>query len=394
MLEYCRNLVVGGLNVNINKQRCNLQIAPLSYPWQVVEGDGESWVILRCKCKLTLKEVMELHGATLEDFAWKVSLEQGENHLYQGKIALNIYYNSKSFFAIDKEFAESDEEEDLIRTSIINEESSKEVNFREETEYSSDFASIIVDKEELTKKEEEDFSSAEVWNVEIPWQAWLHGMGQDREPLVEKVHVAQVGLSSLLVEALIKLEKKQDPLKSSDDNEIIFKNTEELYFTIQEEKIAEIGGLHTVGSFFTTYFNSNKQLTLENLKKINLVFISDITGGERFWVASHIIEEKNILNLGENLQVQPADFQCYKKKLKLILYDDHTVIWKAEYMIRAMFAENMRSMNIVQEEAPKTVETKEPVPRKRPGEKWLKKGRNNNSKTTTNKTLISIKLGI
>lgn len=381
--------------MNNNKYHCNLQIAPLSYPWQVVEGEGESWVILRCKCRLDLKEIVELQGISLEYFDWVIGIEQGNNHLYQGKIGLNIYYRERDFFEIDKEFGESDEEEGLIRESIIIDSSNKEVSLKEKIDYSSDFASIIVDKDDFAKQEGEKLSETKIWNVEMPWQAWLNGMGQDREPTVEKVHAAQVGLSSLLVEVLIKLEKiKESPLKTVDDDDVIFKNTEELYFNIQEEKIVEIAGLHTQGAFFTTYFNNNKQLTLENLKKFNLVFISEPTGGERFWVASHIMEEKSINNGTRILQLQPADYQCYKKKYKLILYDDHTIIWKAEYIIRAIFAENVKSTWTPQIELPKTVEVKEPIPRRKPGEKWLKKDRNNYSKEKANKSWISIKLSI
>ena len=63
-----------------------LQPEKPAYPWQILEADGETWVIVRWKEVVTTQPLRDLEGVYLENFSWELLAEQEEKCFYAGEL--------------------------------------------------------------------------------------------------------------------------------------------------------------------------------------------------------------------------------------------------------------------------------------------------------------------
>lgn len=296
-----------------------------SYPWQVLEADNETWMVMRWKERVSSKPLSKVCGVALDNFSWNVAYQDGEKCFYDGEIALEIYYQEEDFPINITEIEEAGKNEDLFRKLLFTGQgmaidSSKK---RKDRVCETSFSELLLEGEEL--KEEVSSAENKTWKFCTSWRAWLKGRGENEEPVLQKVHVAQVGLYTLMAEAIIKLAISKQQV--DDDREICTILPEEAMFELSDDSVCDVIGMPIARAFGECSYNAKEEkLLLRDIKKTSLLYTSSLTGGERFLTASAFEDElitiKNYLT-----PLYPAAIEIWQEEVAQTVVDEKNVFY-------------------------------------------------------------------
>lgn len=418
-----------------------------TYPWQVLEGDQETWLILRWREKVSKRPIEQLGPVRLEDFQGKVSYAEGERKFFSGTIALTVTYRvtptERKPYVVQEPWREesiceeyftqegqgpfwgggqkTDEQKADAYKADDHKEDAQQDNLQAKASVSSIFPSLLLGREDLRRRKEvgaKDEKEAQekevkaeeeqqVWLVQSPWRCWFreNGTGSGMPvPECVKVHVAQVGLYTLLLEAVIKLaaEAGEDLEKQAGygeekqgadrPQEMRQEFAHKYLLRLEDLPPAEVLGVVAKKAFpCLSYQQKEKMLGASFLKKISLLYLTAREGRERFTIASHFTTEK-FLFAGFREPVYPLLFQSKRVQSAVVplgterwYYSETEVFRLATALPEKQAAGEAKAVKAI------TGATVSVLPKRgKPGERWLKKGEGRSAKET--KTLITIKI--
>jgi hypothetical protein len=365
------------------------------YPWQIAAGDGETWIILRHKARLPVTQIAQLKNITMKDFNWRIFTKALSKTLFQGTVSLTVQYSEAQHHGEELP-RETWVDEHLARESFIKDETVTGKNIvRKDSRVKTAFSSILLDKNMLNTGNESPSEGEGIWHLELPWQAWLYGTGKHQNPQVEKVHIAQVGLNTLLLEILIHL---------TANNELDLLNTqlleygllprEELIFKIEGQEIEQILGVTVQRVFHQPVYDlESKKLQLRNFKEVDIIFISAEKGGERILTASRLMEEMQVIPFWPRDWKRPVDFGLFNKWLGLVKVAADQILFQGDYLwfVRSIEEMGTEKITALEEKRKNTLVAALPPPRKKPGEKWLKKDKKEQPQSSISKKAITVR---
>jgi len=369
-------------------------------PWQVIEGNGQTWIILRSKLRLDNEDITELGQISLASSSFELAASEKDRLLYRGLLKLQASYSGASSTIQEIACSQAVYDEHEAREQLGKLGDYPLGRKLPEAGSGSIFLSQLY--EELPT-----VSAAEgqgVWNLELPWQAWLEGGEIEAEPVLVMAHLGQVGLRTLLCEVLLSLTAKvTPPAERSPASGNYFLAGEEILFNLAGLRMTKVIGTAIKRAFFRLR-PGKMALGMEFLTKVDLVFVGSDEGGERLLTAGAIFPEGLKLPL-QGLSAQPlyvedvhsekivlanaGEQKAVMKEHFIVTLGDGTAAKKAEILPQAAAAE------ITQPEAGlAAVESEKPFQvRPRPGEKWLKKASENSKANYSQKKVVSIKFG-
>jgi len=371
------------------------------YPWQTLEADRESWIVVRWQERIASQPIAEIAGVSLKDFSWKIGVASEEKHLYQGEISLQVIYQvmgTEQKKALSKDAPkEAWQEEHLFNKGLFTEKKEEiKTGFAgKNLEKGTEFPALLLDGAELKREPESSENLSEeikTCAVSLPWQCWLKGKGANQPPSIIKIHVGQVGLYTLLVEVLIKLEKVQNVDECNEEklNNVL---EEDMIFVVKGDSISEILGMPEERAFWRYSYDARlKSVLLKTWKRINLVYLSSLSGGERFMFASGAGAEETVQLKGYPNSFYPIEIQPFRELLKYSLIGQNKICYQAKsfYRVSAELLQEEKEERLLPPIEPMSEPIVLPFRRSKPGEKWLK--REEHPTKTTNRSIMTIKL--
>lgn len=357
------------------RQEVQLYTDPALYPWQVVEGDGETWILMRQKIKVVNKEIVQIQDVFLEDFSWEVLIKEKERSLYKGVIKLGVFCQLQ---AIEKEYdgvLHISSEESCSRELFLKDERIRSKERQEENE-ENQFSSLLLEALS-TKQKEETGEEKENLYLQYHWQAWLKGVGNTEEvPKIVKVHAAQIGLKTVLVEVLVNLRKANnnneiDKLLQKEVSDNFSLVREEIIFHIDDD-IQEVVGICSQRGFYRCLVEQlAREIIISDLNYFTIFYVSPHKGAERLLLASGTLAERIRMASKTLPQVTPVHYEIRNKWVNPLLMDKNRIMTKNEYLMLI----NHEVINIEQKSDQAQVIPLLPklVVRNKPGEKYMKK---------------------
>lgn len=353
------------------------------YPWQILEADGETWLIMRWKEKIATNPIKQLVSVVLEDFSWELAYEEGEKQFFSGVMGFKTNYQESGSELKKFTVKEPWREEASFRDFLATEKGRGcSLSFKkEERVEKSSFVSLLLDRQDLGQAAP---SSPENkgWKVQSPWHCWVRGAAGSVKPVCLKVHVAQVGLYTLLLEVIIKLEpeNEENKDKGKKDKSFVEMERKNSVWKVEGDFPSEVLGMSVERAFPRFSYNArDEKLLFENLKRLSLVYISTLEGGERFFVATHTGEEKIVL-ANDAKPLYPVEFTIKRaEQPELALVGEKQIV----YHERDCYCLQMElQKKLLKEKAEMVNEVIKPISkeifvspkRNKPGERWLKKG--------------------
>ncbi|PKM89095.1 MAG: hypothetical protein CVU87_06040 [Firmicutes bacterium HGW-Firmicutes-12] len=386
-----------------------LELEKPGYPWQIIEGHGVTWLILRQKVKIE-KKINELTGVNLDNFNWRVKNICSDEHCILGDVALTAKYRATDIDTEEIGFIEEGEAEECGRelftkpSKNINEIIKAETKWgREEGAETSIFPSLLIDKITCKKREVNEPIAGECyWRLELPWQVKLLGSGKIKEPRIEKIHLGQIGLSTLLFEVLLKFDI-EDTIPSNESRGLnhLFPLRGEKILNIEDDTILEVMEVIQQRGFYSGLVDSEaKSLTIKNEMKTSIIYVSSQAGGERFMVASCFDHEENKIIGLSSFSIPPIGYYLSKHDLKVNKIDMKKIICRYEQwcgMLYEYLEDDIDSNNSHEKldanysASSRQLEAPITIIRKKPGERWMKKSGSAKSEIMTEKLVITIK---
>lgn len=385
----------------------NLELTKPGYPWQVIEGDGVTWLILRQKNKLENKEIKTLEGVYLDHFSWTLQEKSRGKYIYSGNLTLSVRYRAGLIDGNSVEFVDEGEDEVLCREVLLAPDKSQYKNqkymtlepSKESNPIDSIFPSLLLDKVDRIKNTNEVFAD-DYWNLNIPWQANLHCSGQGKEPRIAKVHLAQIGLSTILIEVLLEFvadERIPGIEIQSGDYSLVFQG--EKILTIDDDDIQEVLGVVQQRGLYKALADcEEKSFLLMNSLCTSIIYISAICGGERILTASCINKEETKLTGISSLLLPPVDYYQTGQEIKYNLADKRKLVCrykqKCEIMQKYIASRDDQITDSLKEECNQKNKKQEDLTkiiRKKACEKWIKKTGPNKDEKSSYKLFMTIK---
>lgn len=391
--------------MEILKREIDLNLEVPSYPWQFVDGDGQTWVILRSKMQMPNESITELGDLLLEDISCQLLKSADGKVLYGGKLKLQAYYNSKSHYELNLPCPEAANDEHKAREqlSYIKECPLIKNEVAEETVATSAFLSKMY--EELVVTTTADIAEMRKWQIELPWQAWIEGGELIEEPQIVFAHLGQVGMGTLLCEVLINLgaqdeERVGNQLSEGD----CFLAGEEVVFNFSQDRIDKIAGSTLRRAFQKIKPGRNNTLNLEYLTKVSLVYISAEPGGERILAAWALVPGSLTLPMRSLPSLVPFIGRMKNEKITIVLTNEKRVLFKDQFVVTLGEGDQVKA---IEPQKLIALEPKEKIEasvadssqqnvafvRPRPGDKWLKKSTVSTSSSSSQKKVLAIKFG-
>lgn len=444
-----------------------------SFPWQVLAAEGESWLILRWKEKVADRPIRQLKQVVLEDFCGELTAEKESAQLFCGQIRLKVDYEENGpdqlTFSAEQAWREElmVEERSAVEKGEENSRLAQLWRRQAEVTEKSLFPSLLLNGNELpkdsflplgekdteekkeatgaagakerTKGEEtvgteegaevgkttgaeketgaEKTKGARTWKVQAPWRCWVQECAGRIKPVCLKIHGAQVGLYTLLLEVVIKL--GEDKEESSDrppkpqaepgaELPSAFRLTKEpgkLWTSVRENKLllrmeddapAEVLGVAVERAFpCFSYDTQEQKLVWEYLRRLSVIYVSAREGGARFGIASHLEKEKALLENGAEALL-PVALAAEREKGELTPVYGQTYLYsEKERFCLAMELEpesEERSASGAwgKDAGGEELLKREAPPRCKPCARWLKKA--NGSREKQRMTVITIKV--
>jgi len=376
-----------------------LQPEKPGYPWQILEADGETWVIVRWRDTVANQPLGKLESVYLKKFIWELVAEHEEKCFYVGEIIFQINYRETDAAQKELEWQEPWVEEFLFNEDLFTEKDEEMSAFPEEKKYAKTvFSSLLLEGNELKEGQDDGDTLVEgikCCEVILPWRCWLKGKGTNETPVLKKVHLTQAGLYTLLLEALIKLEKRQE-FSSTAEDALTTSVEEEKLYELTEDSIFEIMGTPVQRAFWRYTYNPRRErLLLRAMKIINLIYVSAEGGGERFLIASGTGEEETVMLKGVTRSLYPAELDIRCEQMKPGLIGTNKIVYQCKqlYSIQREPPQKKETTALPAESAVAkrdVVLNLQPLKRNRPGERWINK--QECSDKWRNKMIITIKL--
>lgn len=367
--------------MGFNLQMVELFVEEPIQPWQVVKGQGQTWLIMRRKFKLAEQEIIELGHLVLESNSCRLVSTDKEKFLYQGNIGLKAYYrsgNKSPSKPVTKSVYDEEEARERLKSTVNCPLMS------EEKKTSESVASIFSSRLYLEPTWEpgaEDMKEFSVWPIELSWQAWLLGGKVQDEPKIVAAHLSQIGLSTLLCEVLICLSAEDHSREAelSLENQKFIMN-EEVALIIPERYLTDVVGSATQRAFYQAKPGPKASLELSYWTKIKLFFIGDKSGGERILTAWAVFANNLRVDYPAPLELQPFISDVRQEKITLVRAGEQKVILQAQVTLNLIEGVS-RQEELPESSLEEKVSVEEQVDslpnnifaRPRPGVKWQNK---------------------
>lgn len=383
------------------KKEAKLSLSPEKcvYPWQILEADGETWLIMRWREKVAAIPIVDLSNVVMENFCWELACQEGdegEKRLFVGNIGFKAVYQEERLeqnpYADEEPCWEEMLCEDLLTTKCPKGLGGVEKKSRDELTAHSSFPSLLLAGEELdNSKINEQAKANKTWQVQSPWRCWVKNSTGSLKPVCLKVHLTQVGLYTLLLEVLIKL--KPEPEGGQENKPIQFPE-QKYILQVKDDSPAEVWGVAVDRAFPRfVYHAKEKKLSLQYLKRLSMIYLSSREGGERFVIASSAEENSIFFEEKEKREpLYPLGFALGREKSDFVLAGDKICYYRErehgslEMEIPTQQTEEKSiAVNGGKESSLLTLPK-----RCKPGERWLKKGEGNREKKM--KTVLTIKV--
>lgn len=376
-----------------NKRILELQLEDNSIPWQLAEGDSETWIVLRQRVVIAPEEIEDIQGASVLSSSWKIVSQDSEGGICKGSVGIVVNYKLKEHSSMTQLSDSAAAEESLFQECLQkNIKLVTEKSISEGEENGTSFSSLIIKEPSKTKN-----ILGEERALDLPWQARICYTEEAPEPRVALIHLFQEGISTISVEVLLKLESKKGKSRDiKEKNKQLHFPSDEGVAVISGDKIQELIALVTKRSFKSIDCGTFGQiLHVKAVIRYALLYLSVNKGGPRIQIATCFKEEENILKLYSLLPYQPAQQRYYLLSSVLTKIDVQRAAYKNEFMLEVV-------KDMVPDEKGSCVSEEIPVKkenvimsvntRKMPFEKWLKKGTNKAQPLNKNKTVLCIKL--
>jgi hypothetical protein len=333
--------------INIGNEQSSVLIAEsYCYPWQVLEADNETWIIMRWKERISSTPLSKICSVSLSDFSWNRDYNSQEKRFYCGEIALEVSYQEMAPNLPKIEMDKPWQEEYLFRKLLFTGQGlTIDASNRKKTRLcETAFAELLLEGEEL--KGQDSFAEEnKVCKFTAPWRGWLKGSGDDEKPLLKKVHVAQIGLYTLMVEAVIKLETRKSNIANSlsgvngvnGDTKVYTVLSEETMFKLIDDSVLEVIGIPVERAFWRySYDAKDEKLVLENIKKTSLLYISAVTGGERILIASVLGSE--LITMKNYCEARyPAALEIWQEQGAQAVVDEKSIFYMGKVFCQVYF---------------------------------------------------------
>lgn len=395
------------------KKEAKLSLFPEKcvYPWQILEADGETWLIMRWCEKVATIPIVHLSSVILDNFCWELAYQEGNKKFFVGDIELKTVYQVEN---IGQNFCADEEAclEEMICEELLPIKWSKglgeaEKKNQDDLTAHSSFPSLLLAGEELkcsrlnrdhanieTKLNEEQEEANKTWQIQSPWRCGVKNTTGNIKPVCLKVHLAQVGLYTLLLEVLIKL--KTEPIEGQVNKQIQFPE-QEYILQVKDDSPAEVWGVAVDRAFPRfAYHAKGKNFSLQYLKRLSLIYLSSREGGERFMIASGLEEKTLLFEEREYSEpLYPVSFALSREKSEVVLVGDKIGYYRERE--NGLLGLELPKSNVTQHTSQSSAtnsnavnaDEKAIVQRVKPGGKWLKKGEGNKEKER--KTVLTIK---
>lgn len=362
-------------------------------PWQTAEGDQETLIILRKRISVAPREIKEIHDACISSFEWTVVSRSSEGCICKGNIGLVVNVDINNTHKTEFSHAVGEEEnvlQDYLREDI---RLAPERSGKKDQEDTSSFSSILVKEPSKTIS-----TCIGDLNCELPWQSKVYTREEISEPRIMLVHLFLEGISTILIEVLLKLEGKKPELHEKDDlkSHLHFFHDEGV-LVITGDKIQEAIALVGKRSFKSIDCGpTGKIVRLKAVIKYTLVYLSANKGGARIQMVSCYKDEERRLKAPDFPLYQPAELCYCLLSSVLTKIDSQKSAFKIEYLQKIFYdlPDNIVSAIVPEEKKPAVNNpfNIEVYLRKKPGEKWLKEGLDRAKVLKKNKTVMCIKL--
>lgn len=390
------------------KKEIKLSLTPEKclYPWQILEAEGETWLILRWREKVASVPIAHLDKIVLEDFSWELTCQEGQKQLFSGKIGFKAVYQEEILgqnpYNEEEPCLEEMICENLLPIKWENDFGKSEKKSKNEITAHSSFPAILLDGKELEQgrlNAEHNYhknleKSGKIWRVYSPWRCWVKNSTGSIKPVCLKVHLTQVGLYTLVLEVLLKLQAETGEETSNNRNKPAQMPEQKYILQINNDSPAQVLGVAVERAFPRFAYQAGREkICLRYLKRLSLIYLRSREGGERLAMAS-ADEESTVLfeEKGNPELLYPVGFALSREKSEVVLVGDNTSYYgETEIAILEM------------EPSPQKVEEKNaavntdlggivlPLPKRcKPCERWLKKGEGNREKKM--KTVLTIKV--
>ncbi len=383
------------------KKEVELRPDYAGYPWQEVGSSAERWLILRQKKTMAFIDIEKVTGVEVSDNEWDMACDD-EGSLLNGTVRVVAICQGTAFSEKDAEGCWPEDESLGKEYFMWVKEPSVQKRDEQKEEYQSGFSSLITDGNGIVPQKREETVNRQVLEVKLPWRTWLEGEEGDIKPIVSKIHVSQVGLSTVLVEVLLRLEKeKEDKEKEKTSTGCVSLPLppEELMLVVKEGYIQEIIGVMENRAFSSCYTDEwAKELFLQNTRKTSLLFISSHKGGERFLTASCSIDTEDKLSWKQPVTLLPLSYHYENKAGGSVRLSSSKALCRNHFICTVTTEyERKKKKPSVESEVGKLTIQKEKEPasvqpvRKKPGERFLKKCKNDKKDMKKEFTVVKIK---
>lgn len=380
-MEKCKNIL-------------EMQLENNCTPWQTAEGDHETWIILRKRINLAPKEIKEIHGACTSYLKWAVVSKNLTGSICKGNIGLAVNYDLNEYSPEAKASLSVGDEENILQDYLREDiRLAPEKIKNDSEEHTASFTSIVIKEPNKT-----DPVCVEERVIELPWQAFIYSEEEILEPRIMLIHLFMEGISTILVEVLLKLENKKAELqKQLNPKKNLHFPHDEGIAVITGDKMQEAIALISKRSFKSIDCGpTGSILHVKAINKYTLIYLSSNKGGPRIQMASCFKDEERKFKPADLPPYQPAEQRYCLLSSALTKVDQQRAAYKKELILDIIDDLPAYTEKAPVIEAAKTV-INDPLQRiansrKRPGEKWLRQGINQSKGLNKNRSVICIKL--
>lgn len=365
--------------MKVIKQEIELKPENPAKLWQVIEGDGQTWVILRRRIYLPDHRITELGELILEGNSWEVLKDAESRVLYRGSLKLKAYYRSKKICDLEFNCREAVYDEHQVWELLAATKGQYLLPPPQSASKTAALGSAFLSRlyEELNTEPPLDDSKMSHWEMEIPWQAGLEDRGLPKKPEIIAAHLGQTGIGTLLCEVLICLiaEEKQE-VKVKNPEIHTFLAGEEVVLNFPLGRMDKVLGSAVKRAFYQLKSGKETSINLTYLTKVGLIYICPEPGGERFLTAWSLIPGNLDLPVRCLPAFAPGRVMIENIKVTTVLTNEKKALFKEQFMISIGHrAQGLPEMKRNKEEEAKgeLAVVKQMYTRIRPGEKWLKK---------------------
>lgn len=397
------------------------------FSWHILEGDCETWLVLRGRKRLPDCEINGITQIALERFDWEIAAEAARRALLQGELGFRVSCGIVRLDTLRAHCSARAEEEALARELMLRADrcgfpayqpeacaAACATLFADRLLDARDIRSMDEDESEEKKEEESETELSEAVVFVLPWRAWLNGEGERQKPRLVKVHVAQTGFGSLLLEAVIRLETRvgdgtQIKPEAGTCEAAFGEKGEQHRFLLEDERVLglkerdaeriieveEIVGL-TETPVYTTLNQkqSGAFCLLDSYIKLGVIFITPRKAEERILVAGALLREEKSLAGRLLPPAPPVLIGLTRQARNIVMAPGNKLLWRSETICSLDYEmhtekdktekdkteKNLHKKDINKTEAapatsvtPLPLLSLSPLSRPKPGEKYLRK---------------------